>query len=156
MEQIFEFITCYGLPVFIIASIIIGFIGILKLCKVFNKITNANIKKLIYYILNIVLAFALSAIYFAIFQINFSGYIAYAFTQISATTTLYAIYENFGVRKLVQIFLNWIASKFKKDPESKFVKTLKSIGLTEEAIVKIQTVASVELAKQKDNPVNKQ
>lgn len=149
MEQILEYITRYGLSVFVIASCIIALIGILKLCKVFDKITNKNVKKLIYYVLNIVLAFGGSAIYFAAFKISFSGYVVFAFAQVGATTTLYAIYENFGVRKLVQIALDAIAKWFKKNPEHKVTKALKSLGLTEEAIESVKAYANTELEKEK-------
>lgn len=149
MEQILEYITRYGLPVFVIASCIIALIGILKLCKVFDKITNKNIKKLIYYILNVAFAFGGATIYFAAFKISFSGYVVFAFTQVGATTTLYAIYENFGVRKLVQIALDAIASWFKKNPEHKVTKALKSLGLTEEAIESVKAYANTELEKEK-------
>ena len=155
MEQILEFITRYGLPVFVIASCIIAVIGILKLCKVFDKIKSADVKKCIYYILNFVLAFGGVAIYFGIFHISFSGYVVFAFTQVTATTTLYSIYEHFGVRKLVRMFINWLALKFKKDPNCKVVKTLKSLGLTEDAIVRVQNAAGVEIIKQ-STEVNKQ
>ena len=134
MEQILEFISQYGLPVFIIASCSILLIGILKLCKVFNKISNKNIKKLIYYILNVVLSFVGVAIYYAAFKIGFNSYLMFCLTQISATTTLYAIYENFGVRKLVQIGLAWVASWSKKNLESKFTKAAKALGFDEEKI----------------------
>lgn len=134
MEQILDFISQYGLPVFVIASCSILLIGILKLCKVFNKISNKNIKKLIYYILNVVLSFGGAAIYYAAFKIGFNSYLMFCLTQISATTTLYAIYENFGVRKLVQIGLAWMASWSKKNPESKFTKAAKALGFDEEKI----------------------
>ena len=134
MEQILKFISQYGLPVFVIASCSIFLIGILKLCKVFNKISNKNIKKLIYYILNVVLSFVGVAIYYAAFKIGFNSYLMFCLTQISATTTLYAIYENFGVRKLVQIGLAWVASWSKKNPESKFTKAAKALGFDEEKI----------------------
>lgn len=134
MEQILEFISQYGLPVFIIASCSILLIGILKLCKVFNKISNKHIKKLIYYILNVVLSFGGAAIYYAAFKIGFNSYLIFCLTQVSATTTLYAIYENFGVRKLVQIGLAWVTSWSKKNPESKFTKAAKALGFDEEKI----------------------
>ena len=149
MEQILEYITRYGLSVFVIASCIIALIGILKLCKVFDKIKNKNIKKLIYYVLNVAFAFGGAAIYFAAFKIDFSGYVMYSCTQVGATTTLYAIYENFGVRKLVQILLAWVATWFKKNPENKFVKALKGLGLTEEAIANIKATTDAELEKAK-------
>ena len=134
MEQILEFISQYGLPVFIIASCSILLIGILKLCKVFNKISNKSIKKLIYYILNVVLSFGGAAIYYAAFKIGFNSYLIFCLTQVSATTTLYAIYENFGVRKLVQIGLAWVTSWSKKNPESKFTKAAKALGFDDDKI----------------------
>lgn len=147
MEQILEYITKYGLPVFVIASCIILIIGILKLCKVFNKISNKNVKKFVYYILNVVLAFVGAVIYFAAFKISFTGYVAFSFTQVGATTTLYAIYENFGVRKLVQMFLDWLGSKLKSDPDSKLSKTLKKLGLTEDAIANVKATVTAETEK---------
>ena len=134
MEQILEFISQYGLPVFVIASCSILLIGILKLCKVFNKISNKNIKKLIYYISNVVLSFGGVAIYYAAFKIGFNSYLMFCLTQVSATTTLYAIYENFGVRKLVQIGLAWVTSWSKKNPESKFTKAAKALGFDDDKI----------------------
>ena len=134
MEQILNFISQYGLPVFVIASCSILLIGILKLCKVFDRISNKNIKKLIYYILNVVLSFGGAAIYYAAFKVGFESYLVFCLTQVGATTTLYAIYENFGVRKLVQIGLAWVASWSKKNPESKFTKAAKALGFDEEKI----------------------
>lgn len=139
MEQILEFITRYGLPVFIIASCIIFLIGILKLCKVFKKITNANIRKTIYYVLDIILAFGGSAIYFAIFKCDFAGYVMFSIAQVSATTTLYAVYENFHFRDCVQWLLNLIAKHIKTNPNSKLSKLLKDkFGFNDEELAKIQ------------------
>ena len=135
MEQILEFISQYGLPVFVIASCSILLIGILKLCKVFNKISNKNIKKLIYYTLSVVLSFGGVAIYYASFKIGFNSYLIFCLTQVSATTTLYAIYENFVVRDLVQIGLTWVASWFKKNPEAKFTKAAKALGFDKDKIL---------------------
>lgn len=128
MEQILDFIQTNGLPVFVIATCIIAIIGILKLCKVFNKVTNKNVKKCIYYILDVALAFGGSAIYYAIFKLSFNSYIAFSLAQITATTTLYAMYENFGVRNLVQLFFNLIAKKLKPDQLQQFKKLAKKLG----------------------------
>lgn len=129
MEQIIHYIESYGLPVFIIATCIIVLLGVLKLCKVFSKIKNANVKKFIYYAIDIALSFGGAAIYFAAFKIDFGGYLAFSVAQISATTTLYAIYENLGARKLVQMFWNWFGGLIKKDNEHKLIKFAKSLGL---------------------------
>ena len=129
MEQIIQYIESYGLPVFIIASCIIVLLGILKLCKAFSKVKNANVKKFIYYAIDIALSFGGAAIYFAAFKVDFSGYIAFSVAQISATTTLYAIYENLGARKLVQMFWKWFADVVQKDKHKQLLKFAKSVGL---------------------------
>lgn len=129
MEQIIKFIESYGLPVFIIATCIIVFLGILKLCKAFKGISNANVKKFIYYIIDIALSFGGVAIYFAIFKLDFATYISVSFAQISATTTLYAIYENLGARKLVQMFWAWFAKVVNKDKHKQLIKFAKAVGL---------------------------
>ena len=141
MEQILAYITQYGPSVFVIASCIIFFIGILKVCKVFTKINNAQVKKFVYYILNVALAFGCAAIYFVSFKLNWSEYVFFSCAQVSATTTLYAIYENLGARKIVQIVLSKIAEWIKKNPERKTAKALKNLGLTEEMLNKLQAIA---------------
>ena len=147
MEQIFEYIVNYGLPTFIIASCIIIFIGALKLCKLFDKIPSKDIKKFMYYALDITLSFAGVALYYVLFNIDFTGYITMCCQQVTATTILYALYENFGVRKVVKALLAWVATWFKKNPDHTLVKTLKKLGLTEDAVKKIQATVEAEKPK---------
>lgn len=146
MEQILQFIQNYGLPVFVIASGIIVLLGILKLCKVFNKIQNKNVKKFIYYVIDIALAFGGVAIYFAIFKKDFADYITICLTQITATTTLYAIYENLGARKLVQLFWNWFGELVEKDKHKQLVKFAKAVGL-DNAIAELKDASIKEAEK---------
>lgn len=129
MEQIFEYIKENGLPVFIIATCIIAIVGVLKLCKVFDKISSKNVKKFIYYALDIVLSFGGSAIYFAIFKLDFSNYMIFSISQISSTTALYALYENFGLRKLVQMLIAWLSTHLKKEDAVKLSKIAEKMGL---------------------------
>lgn len=129
MEQILEFIQTYGLPVFVIASCIIALLGVLKLCKVFSKIKNANAKKFIYYMIDIVLSFGGVALFFVIFHIEFNDYLTLCITQVSATTTLYAVYENLGARKLVEMFWSWFGGVVEKDSHKQLIKFAKSVGL---------------------------
>lgn len=152
MEQILNYVLKFGSTAFVIGTIIIAFIGILKLCKAFDWIKNKDVKKLVYYVLNIGLSFAVVAIYFTIFKLDFTDYIVFSCSQVGATTALYAIYENFGLRKLWQMALAWFASWFKKNPENKYVKALKGLGLTEEAVKRIQTLTDSEI---KLNEANK-
>lgn len=146
MEQIIKFIESYGLPVFIIATCIIVLLGVLKLCKVFSKIKNANVKKFIYYAIDIILSFGGVALYFAIFKKDFAEYITVGVTQISATTTLYAIYENLGARKLVQMFWNWFSKVVEKDKHKQLVKFAKTVGL-DKAIEELKEVSIKEAEK---------
>lgn len=146
MEQILQFIQNYGLPVFVIATSIIVLLGILKLCKVFNKIQNANVKKFLYYVIDIALAFGGVAIYFAIFKESFADYVTVSLTQITATTTLYAIYENLGVRKLVQLFWAWFGGLVQKDKHKQLVKFAKAVGL-DNAIEELKDVSLKEAEK---------
>lgn len=149
MEEILGFIAMYGIPVFVIATCIIAFLGILKLCKVFDKLTNRSVKKFVYYTLDVTLAFVGSLLYFLIFHVDFSGYLMFCITQVSATTTLYAIYENFGFRKLLQMGLDKLAQAIKNSPNTKLTKTLTSLGLNETAIANIKEAVVVEAEKMK-------
>lgn len=146
MEQILEYIQNYGLPVFVISSCIIALLGILKLCKVFSKISNANVKKFIYYVIDIALSFGGVAIYLTIFKEDFTPYITLCITQIGAVTTLYAIYENLGLRKIVQMFWSWLAKVVEKDKYKQLVKFAKSVGL-DEAIQELKDVSIKEAEK---------
>lgn len=147
MDKIISYVETYGLAILIIALSIIFIIGVLKLCKAFSFIKSAKIKKLVYYITDVIFAFGGSAIYFAIFKINFSEYLVYAGAQLGVTTTLYAVYENFGIRELVKLVLGVFAKWLKGNPDNKIAKQLKSLGLDENAIAKVQNVVEGEKAK---------
>lgn len=145
MEQIISYILVNGPAALVLGTIIIAFIGILKLCRVFDKIKNKDVKKMIYYLLTVALSFGVVALYFTIYNLGFNEYVLFSCSQIGATTALYAIYENLGLRKLWQIALAWFASWFKKNPENKFVKALKGLGLNEDAIKRIQCLTESEI-----------
>ena len=147
MDKLLEYISIYGWAILVIAVAIIVFIGILKVCKVFSKIKSSGVKKLIYYGLDVALSFAGSAIYFAIFHKAFTGYVVYSFAQLFVTTTLYAIYENFGIRKLVQYLIGLVASWIKKNPDSKLSKDLKKFGLGAEQIEEIKSAVNGKVAE---------
>lgn len=155
MELILNYILEYGPTAFLIGLIIITFIGILKLCKAFDWIKNKDVKKLVYYVFNIGLSFGVVALYFVIYKIDFSGYLAFSFSQVGSTTALYAIYENLGLRKLWQMALSWIASWFKKNPENKYVKALKGLGLSEEAVKRIQCLTESEITLKEESEKTK-
>lgn len=155
MDKIISYVETYGLAILVIALITIFLIGTLKVCKVFSKIQSAKIKKLVYYICDVVLAFGGSAIYFAIFKINFSEYLVYAGAELGVTTTLYAVYENFGIRELVKMVVNIIANAIKGNPDAKINKQLKKLGLSEDSVNRVNVLLNAEKSlvenKQKNN-----
>lgn len=138
MEKLLEYVQNYGVSILVIAVCIIAFIGILKLCKVFNKISNSNVKKFIYYAIDVVLAFAGSAIYFACFHKSFGGYVMYSVAELTVVTTLYAIYENCGIRKLVRMLLTLVASWLKSNPDKKVQKWANEINKLQGKITKVE------------------
>jgi hypothetical protein len=152
MDRLIALTLEYGLPILIIACAIIVVVGLLKLCKVFSKIQNKGVKKFLYYFIDIALSFAGTAIYFTITKTPFifSDYLAYSLAQITFTVALYAAYENFHIRGLVQIILGCIAGWFKKNPNNKIAKALKAMGLDEAAITRVQNNANAELERAKN------
>ena len=105
----------------------------------FNKIPSANVKKAIYYILDIGLSFAFTAIYFAIFKQGFSKYLAFTGAEICVVTALYAVYENFGVRKLIQVICAQIKAHLAKNKNSKLTKIVQQLGI-EKSLIEIQNL----------------
>lgn len=149
MDKLLGYVETYGLAIIVIAVCIITIIGILKLCKVFDKIKSSEIKKLIYYALDVVLAFAGSAIYFAGFHKDWTGYWLYSLAQLGVTTTLYALYENFGLRKFVKWLISIIAGWFKKNPNNELSKWANKVGLTE-SLETIQGMIAEQNAKNEE------
>ena len=134
---IFDYLQTYGLSILVIAICVIAFIGLLKFFKVFSKIESKDVKKCIYYALDVALAFGGAAIYFVIFHIDFSEYVGYSFAQLGITTTLYSFYEHFGIRKLFHVIGAFLCEHIKRNPESAFAKTAKKYGL-DKALENIQ------------------
>lgn len=150
LSKAWALVEAYGLSVLIIAVTIIAFIGVLKLCKVFDKIQNKDLKKFIYYAIDIVLAFGGSAIYFAAFKLDWSAFVTYSVAELTIVTTLYSLYEHFGVRKFVRWLIGIVAKWIKKNPDAQLSKWANKVGL-ESAIEKLNVEIQhrqEELAKQ--------
>jgi hypothetical protein len=148
MDHLVEYVKAYGLAVLIIAVIIIAFIGFLKICGVFKKLNNKTVKKVIYYSLDVALSFGVGAVYFSIFDKNFDQYIAYSLAQIAVTTTLYAIYENFGIRALIQKLVSLIRTAIQNNKNAQFVRLVQQMGI-DHVLQEIQTlVAQTEAAQE--------
>lgn len=114
IDKLAGLVSEFGLPVFLISIITIFLIGALKYFGVFKKIENAGFKKAIYYGLDIVLSFGITALYYAIFGLPFVNYVAFCLKAIPCVTVVYAIYENFGLRKFVHFIGTFIVSKVAK------------------------------------------
>lgn len=146
MDKLLSYIQTYGLSILVIAVSIITVIGILKVCKVFDKIKSKNVKKFIYYALDIALSFGGSAIYFACFHKSFSGYPMYCVAELTVVTTLYAIYENCGLRAFVKYLLSLTINALKKKPEDQLGKWAEKIGL-EKSLEELQNKLAEKEAK---------
>lgn len=150
MEQFVAFIEQHGLPSFIIAISTIFILGVLKLCKVFSKIQNKDVRKTIYLVIDIAMAFAGCAIYYALFHIKFGvNYLCCSLVQVGSTLSLYAVFENVHIRELIKKLIDWVISWFKTNPTT-LEKMLKKFGLPEDATMKIvsEANAAIEAAKQ--------
>lgn len=128
-----NFLNQYGIAGIVIACIIIFVIGILKFFKVFNKIEKSA-RKPIFLILDIALAFGLTALYYVIFNISFSiNYIVYSLSIVPVVLALYAVYENLGLRKLLKLIGNFIITVVANDKVKKAVTDItESVKETED------------------------
>ena len=133
MEQILGLITQYGIPPFIIAICIIAFVGVLKVCKVFDKLEDKpNLKRFIFWALDMALSFGGVAIYYAIFKKDFGTYVFTSLGQSTVTLAVYQAYKSIGLRKLVQMALTALANFFKNNTTVK--KLAKKFGLSDEFV----------------------
>ena len=143
--SILDYINLYKIPASIIAVAVICFIGILKVIKLFEKLTNKDIKKGVYFLLSVGLSFAGAAIYYHISNFAWNTYWIYGICQAAITTVLYALYEDLGPRKLIQLLFTWVASWFKKSEKTVSLAYLSKLGLSEEFINRLEESLKAEL-----------
>ena len=130
MENVIKYLELYGLPILIMGLIIIVLVGIIKACGLKKCLENRPVlRKVIYYTLDIALSFGVVALYFYIFEKNFAQYLVYTGAQITVTTTLYAIYENFGARALQQKIVGLLGVAIKNSKNKKFLKIVEQLGI---------------------------
>ena len=110
MEEITELFKTHSLASVILGWIVICAIGILKYFKVFSKVQNKDLRKAIYMGLNVALSFGFGALYCVIFKVGFGAYLPLVFELVPVALVEYAIYENIGLRKLLQYLGNYIVS----------------------------------------------
>lgn len=138
MEAILEFVKAYGLPALIIGVIIIAIVGCLK--PLVAKVTNKDLRKFIFYAVDVGLSFATVAIYYVIFKINFGTYVADAIKQFVAVIVLYAFYEQVGLRKIWQMFTGWLSSVLFKDPEKKMLELMSKMKVPQDKIDEVKNI----------------
>ena len=128
-----DIVTCietYGFAVLFIAVGIIAFIGLLKICGVFKCLTGKKVlKTAVYYSLDIVLSFGVAALYFKLADKDFAQYLTYCAAQVAVTTTLYAVYENFGLRALIQKIVASIQTAIKNSKNEQLVRFVQQMGI---------------------------
>jgi hypothetical protein len=125
MAQLEQFVTSHSLNIIVLAFIIITLVGILKFFGVFSKITNADLRKFIYLVVDISLSFGLGALYIVIFKLDWLTYIPLVMELIPAVLVGYAIYENVGGRKFIKFIGNFIVNVVAKSYIDKEVEKLK-------------------------------
>lgn len=106
MSQFEDLILKHSWQVILLGFTVILIIGVLKYFKCFSKIKSSDIRKFIYVSLNIALSFGVGALY--CLHIGFSNYIALVIELVPVVLIEYALYENFGIRKLFQLIGNFI------------------------------------------------
>ena len=122
-----SFLTDYGWQIALLALSGILVVGCLKCLRAFNwikvyvknedgtktedELKSKHLRKFVYYILNCVIAVAVCSIYIYFMRGGFSNanyWAVLAISTIAYSTTIYAVYENLGIRSLWQIILNGI------------------------------------------------
>lgn len=131
MESIKGFLAAYGWQMSLVALVGIVLVGLLKICKAFNwikcyskdenknKVYNEtltkNVKKFLYYLLNWIFSIAsctLYMLYIVKVEFNWAEWGTMCGAIIVYSTTIYAVYENFGIRAIWQAFLNAVKKMF--------------------------------------------
>lgn len=124
VNQLWGFVEAYGVEIALLSFATIFLVGVVKLIfkKGFASI-NVNAKKAIYETLSLVFAYVLTTLWmyartawFGISTDPFDWMIALKTASVTmlAVKAMYPVYENYGVRALVRLIGNFIASWFKK------------------------------------------
>ena len=151
MNILYDLLTLYGAPIIVLAIAIIILVGCLKLLGIFNKIQSKQIKKALYFTLDITLAFITAAIYYRLFNRAFTDYVIFSISVVSAIIILYTPYENYGIRAIVQTVIALVQKWMENNQAHKLTKLAKKYGI-DKAIVQLQT----EVAKSQANTTTPQ
>lgn len=124
VEQLWGFVQQYGAEVALLAFATIFIVGVLKV--IFKKgfaSMNSNVKKAIYETVSVVFAYGLTTLWmyakvawFGMSAVPFDWSLTLkaASATLLAVKVMYPVYENYGIRALVRLLGNFVASWFKK------------------------------------------
>lgn len=115
MDEFLVFLQTYGLAMGLIALAGVALLGILKYCKVFEKVQNENVRHYLY----IIISAGLSVIGTAIYLVATKSFEwAYFFTVAAAiwalNQTFYNIFKTTKLNALATKVLDWVKQNFDK------------------------------------------
>lgn len=127
-EMVFEFFKQYGWQLTLIACSGILVLGILKFFNVFKKIDESK-QKYVYAGISSGFSIAAAAIYLvATHAFTWAGFGVAAIAVYTLNQTLYSMYENYGLRNLLQklgnFFISLVAKKRVANAEEKYLLTI--------------------------------
>ena len=108
-NMLINFVVNYGWQLAVCAVAGIFVLGFAKTIKIFDKISNAQVKKFLYILCAVITSVGASAVYLVIID-QFSWVFLASVTSatFALNQVIYALYENFGVRAVLQGIGNWI------------------------------------------------
>ncbi len=132
----------YSLPILLIAYIVIFIVGCIKTTGLFKKL-NKQAKTIILFTIDIVLSAGAVPIYFKIANIVITtqNYFATLMIVITCVLSMYSLYENVGIKKLVASILSLIVKLARdtsaKRADAKEKAKLENVALMAEAVKKL-------------------
>lgn len=114
-NMLINFVVNYGWQLAVCAVAGIFVLGFAKTLNVFDKISNVQLKKFLYILCAVITSVGASAVYLVIIK-QFSWVFLASVTSatFALNQVIYALYENFGVRAVLQSIGNWIKKNILK------------------------------------------
>lgn len=142
MEHLMYLLKGYSLPVLLIASVVIFLVGCLKATKLFNRLSK-QVKTVILFAIDIVLSAVGVLIYLAYTKtpITMANLTAMTPIEVACVLSMYSLYENVGIKKLIASILNLTITAL-KDSVAK-TKDAKQRKQQESLLIMAQAVASL-------------
>lgn len=108
-DMLINFVVKYGWQLAVCAAAGIFVLGFAKTIKIFDKISNAQVKKFLYIICAVITSVGASAVYLVIIgQFSWVFLASVTSATFALNQVIYSLYENFGIRSVLQGLGNWI------------------------------------------------